>query len=518
MALYQQYRSQQLEELSGQSHIVRILSNAIQGNRVGHAYLFSGPRGTGKTSTARILAKSMNCKEGMTVSPCGTCHNCLAIASGQSVDVIEMDAASNTGVDHIRSIIEQVVFQSVDCRFRMYIIDEVHMLSTGAFNALLKTLEEPPSHVVFILATTEPHKVPATIHSRCQHLQFRPLSHDELVSQLSKIATAEGLSVEPDVFDLIARRGLGSMRDAISLLEQAIAYGGRVLSTSEVRSILGMSEPNVMAHFIHSVCQGDCREVLKQVSQWESGGVHPTQLIEDMISYLTHKVTDAVQETGGGLHHWISLLDGLSRLMVEFRHFPDPYTLIRVRLLGHMATLIQPPPTRIQVEEPRIVKNDSEPKVGGESQGGANEVASLQAIKAGLGGSVGGESQGGIGSNTDDIDELWQRVINKIQQESKPIYSILMGSRVDRVGNSLQIHLRQSFSFFIEKLKEPGNQQLLNDVVQSIFPFGMTVLIAGGDVSSAALSNETPERTVSQARTSHLNDIVSLFDGVVLGR
>lgn len=240
VALYRQWRPQDFDNLIGQEHIRVTLTNALSSGKIAHAYLFTGPRGTGKTSTAKILAKALNCIHGPTPQPCNQCPSCERITTGISMDVLEVDAASNRGIDEIRDLRETVKFAPVDGRYKVYIIDEVHMLTTEAFNALLKTLEEPPGHVVFILATTEPHKIPATIHSRCQRYDFRRISLSEIEARLTAVAEGSGLCVEAEAIKLIAAHADGGMRDALSILDQCAAIGGDRVTVADVRGTLGL--------------------------------------------------------------------------------------------------------------------------------------------------------------------------------------------------------------------------------------------------------------------------------------
>jgi DNA polymerase-3 subunit gamma/tau len=248
VVLARKWRPQQLLDVLGQEHVTRTLTNAIQANRVAHAFLFSGPRGVGKTSAARILSKALCCVEGPTATPCGVCKQCVEITEGRSTDVFEIDAASHTGVDNVREIIDNVRYLPSSARFKIYVIDEVHMLSTGAFNALLKTLEEPPAHVKFILATTDVHKVPVTILSRCQRYDFRRIPLAEIAERLSKILDEEKIVHDPSALSLIAREAEGSMRDAQSLLEQVLAFAGeRRLDGALVREALGVVDGALIA-------------------------------------------------------------------------------------------------------------------------------------------------------------------------------------------------------------------------------------------------------------------------------
>jgi len=246
LVIARKWRPQTFHELVGQEHISRTLANAIQSDRVHHAFLFTGVRGVGKTTAARILAKALNCEQGPTASPCNQCTNCKEITAGSSVDVLEIDGASNTGVDDVREIIDNVRYQPAKCRFKIYIIDEVHMLSTSAFNALLKTLEEPPAHVKFIFATTDPHKVPHTIHSRCQRYDFKRIAFRLVVEHLAHIAKTEGITVSERALFAIAREGEGSMRDAQSLFDQVLAYAGKEIKDEDVAAALGLADRDLI--------------------------------------------------------------------------------------------------------------------------------------------------------------------------------------------------------------------------------------------------------------------------------
>src|SRR5512147_734901 len=237
--LARKWRPQVFDDVVGQGHITRTLQNAITSGRLSHAFLFSGPRGVGKTTTARILAKALNCAEGPTPTPCGKCDSCIETAAGTSVDVIEIDGASNRGIEHIRELRETVRYAPVGGKYKVYVIDEVHMLTNEAFNALLKTLEEPPPHVLFIFATTEPQKIPATIHSRCQRYGFKRIALAEIVLKLKEIAGKEGIVVSDMGLGMIARAAEGSMRDSHSLLDQAVSYSGMEIGDEDLQATLG---------------------------------------------------------------------------------------------------------------------------------------------------------------------------------------------------------------------------------------------------------------------------------------
>ena len=284
-ALYRKWRSQSFDEVVGQQHVTQTLQNAIELDRVAHAYLFTGPRGTGKTSTARILAKAVNCI-GSGPKPCNECSICVAITEGRLMDLIEIDAASNTSVDDIRDLRDKVDFRPAEARIKFYIIDEVHMLSRSAFNALLKTLEEPPPHVIFVLATTEPEKIPATITSRCQRFDFRRIRLEDVVEHLRFILEREGLQAETDALALIARQGSGSMRDSISLLDQLTSYGQATISLELVRSVLGGANTTASQTLVDHLLSGEAGEGLKLLNEIMGNGVDPRQFTIEIVEYL----------------------------------------------------------------------------------------------------------------------------------------------------------------------------------------------------------------------------------------
>ncbi|MCL2592909.1 MAG: DNA polymerase III subunit gamma/tau [Defluviitaleaceae bacterium] len=286
-ALYRKLRPQNFESIVDQTHIVRILKNQLESGRISHAYLFCGTRGTGKTTTAKIFAKALNCLNPIGIEPCDKCDSCLSILNGSSLNVIEIDAASNNGVDNIREIREEVKYPPTNAKYKIYIIDEVHMLSTGAFNALLKTLEEPPKHVIFILATTDPQKIPATIHSRCQRLDFKRITQESMVNALKKYMVEENVETEEDAFRYIATLSDGAMRDALSLLDQCISfYPNEKITLENVLNITGSVDNSVFFDFADALCGFDSANCLDIINKIVIDGRDLNQFLQEFILHL----------------------------------------------------------------------------------------------------------------------------------------------------------------------------------------------------------------------------------------
>jgi DNA polymerase-3 subunit gamma/tau len=364
--LARKYRPQNFSELIGQDAMVQTLANAIERNRIAHAFLLTGVRGVGKTSTARLVAKALNCvgpdgQGGPTISPCGVCEQCRAIAEGRHIDVIEMDAASHTGVDDVREIIDAVRYASVNARYKIYIIDEVHMLSKNAFNALLKTLEEPPEHVKFLFATTEVDKVPLTVLSRTQRFDLRRIPAEKLAAHFAEVSKKEGVEVEEDAFRMIARAAEGSARDGLSILDQAIAHGGGTVTAEQVRDMLGLADRGRIRRLLEHVLSADAAATLGDLDEAHDLGMDPASLLRGLMEELhlatrtkagaTAEALPAEQresaerlaeQLGWGQIHriWQMLLKGLSDVQIA----PDPREAAMMGLLRliHAADLPDP--------------------------------------------------------------------------------------------------------------------------------------------------------------------------------
>ena len=339
-ALYRKFRPNTFEDVKGQEHIVTTLKNQIQAERIGHAFLFCGTRGTGKTTVAKILARAVNCEHPVDGSPCNECATCKAIMAGTSMNVIEIDAASNNGVDNIREIREEVAYRPTQGKYKVYIIDEVHMLSTGAFNALLKTLEEPPSYVIFILATTEAHKIPVTILSRCQRYDFHRISIDTIAGRLQELMDKEGVQAEEKALRYVAKAGDGSMRDALSLLDQCIAfYLGQELTYDKVLEILGTVDTEVFSKLLRQVLAGNITGCIHMLEELIAGGKELTQFVADFTWYMRNLL---LVKTSGDAEEVLDVSSENLKALKEESQMVDTDTLMRyIRVLSELSNQLR---------------------------------------------------------------------------------------------------------------------------------------------------------------------------------
>ncbi len=339
-ALYRKFRPDNYEDVKGQEHITRTLANQVINNRIGHAYLFCGTRGTGKTTVAKIFARAVNCEHPVNGNPCNECEACKAIMAGNSMNVIEMDAASNNGVDSIREIVEEVQYRPPTGKYKVYIIDEVHMLSISAFNALLKTLEEPPEYVIFILATTEPHKIPVTILSRCQRYDFKHIALDTIQARLKELADKENMDIEDKAIRYIAKCGDGSMRDALSLLDECQAFAvGEALTYDKTLEILGAVDTEIFSKMLRSILKKDTLEVMGNVEEMVNYGRDLAQFVVDFTWYLRNLLLMKTSKDASEIIDMSS--ERMEALKEEAQMIEIPVVMRYIRILSELTNQIR---------------------------------------------------------------------------------------------------------------------------------------------------------------------------------
>jgi len=479
------WRPKNFDEIIGQAHIVNQLKSAIQKDRLAHAYLFSGPRGVGKTSTARILAKAINCKEAPTSEPCGKCPACLDIAGGRSMDVIEIDGASNRGIDDIRTLRENVKFSPSNGKFKVYIIDEVHQITTDGFNALLKTLEEPPDFVKFIFATTQPNKVPATILSRCQRLDFRRISVMETIVQLEKIAASEKVKVDKDVLFAVARASDGALRDAESILDQLIAFTKDKVCIEDVVSMLGMVEQNTLFEITDKMISKDPGAALELLNGIIDNGKDVNTFLADLIEHFRNLMVAKVSKENSGLIDLPEevcgkLLEQANRLSLEeiFNGFsvlvntqeiakrmeslriPLEISLVRLCLakpVASVASVVKPVhQEKPQVRHPEPVRQEK-PQV----QPMKKEEPQLIARKA--------PAEDVCPVSFEQIKSLWHEVVQNTSAQKISIGNYLKeGTPAKLLGNMLTVSLHKNRSLYKESLEKMENRIIVEKIISRI--------------------------------------------------
>lgn len=438
-ALARKYRPQTFEDVVGQETAVRTLHNAIEGNRIHHAYLFSGVRGVGKTTTARILAKALNCIKGPTTEPDNTCTMCREITEGIDLDVREIDAATYTGVDNVRELRDVSQFQPARDRYRIFIIDEAHMLSTASWNALLKLIEEPPPHVIFMFATTEMHKVPQTIISRVQKFMLRKITLDDLIKRLEQICKSEGIEAERSALEIIARRGEGSVRDALSLLDQIIAFSGRSISVTDVATILGLSETNFFARVVSLIAEGDHGAILEALQEAADSGRDFKMLYRDLLNFVRNLMLLA-----SGANE--ALLGASPEDLVTMRKAAEQFSytdLLRIAnlLLRDDETVNRAEHQRLAVEI-ALLKAATFPRLKSVEEVVASGAAGFsppkQARPATPAPSAGGPKPAAPQGRPDDL-------VERVKQKRPLVGGYLAGAQMERNGNKLTFAFEDAF-------------------------------------------------------------------------
>lgn len=502
-ALYREWRPRTLKEVVGQDHITRTLQNALAHDRVAHAYLFAGPRGTGKTSVAKILAKAVNCPHGSGGQPCCSCSICESIASGTSMDVIEIDAASNRGIGEIRDLREKIRYSPIECTKKVYIIDEVHMLTAEAFNALLKTLEEPPSHALFILATTDPRKVPPTILSRCQRFDFHRLSRTEIAGRLEDVTSSMGIDIAQDALHTIARRAEGSLRDALSLLDQCAVYSESSITREDVLSVLGRSGRGTVYQVIQAISSNDAASAVAQIDLLSRQGVDLSQFIEDLREHLRDLLLlSSVRDPGSavdlsdddlrlyreqalefGKAKILEALDLLGRASSDLRYSGRAQLwleIFAIRLVGER-----------NIEEPRdsleATASDYEPPMSK-----TKETAPVPAKAITLEG----------------VAKVWPEIMAHARKTHAPLHAWLLEAKPVAIeGHNLVLCFRMAFHK--GKMEKEGNAQLFEQVLRAVLGHSLGVV--------CRMSGETEREQPSPPDTRAPIDLISeVFGGEVV--
>ncbi|MCL1973021.1 MAG: DNA polymerase III subunit gamma/tau [Endomicrobia bacterium] len=543
LVLARKFRPQNFDEVIGQEHISQTLKNAISENRIAHAYLFSGPRGCGKTTMARILAKALNCKNGPTANPCGVCENCVEIGKSANIDVLEIDGASNNGIDEIRALRENVKFSAANSKYKIYIIDEAHQITTQAFNALLKTLEEPPAHVVFILATTEQHKIPVTILSRCQRYRFKLISTKEIANAIKNIGQKEGFEIDDDALSIVVSASGGSMRDALSLLDQAVSSSVGKITGDYIRGLLGLLPKEIIALVTENLAKGDILAILKTVKEISEQGYNILQFARDLRDHLRQvmiysinpeiaeistedKKLFEVQKTLFTVSRHVRMNNLISKALEEMRWHDQPRILLEMYLLKmsepyyNVGELIN----RIADLEKNLKSGDyfaAEIPPSPVSSAFANKKDDSGIVAAA------GDIEGGA-----DLISVWKEIVSEITKKHpltsqsllKTLVKILSPKSVQiTVTNKFDYEGVQEFQEQISKLyqRKTGNNIAVKIAVEDIKidekPEKEEIVIAEEEQpQAAAVQYEVEEDFKESAKTAvpqHIQDIAKKFGG-----
>lgn len=516
VSLYRRWRPQNFDDIVGQAHVVRTLKNALATGRITHAYLFAGPRGTGKTSTARVLAKALNCADGPTPAPCEKCVSCVGIREGAAMDVIEVDAASNRGIDEIRDLREKVMYAPTQGRYKVYIIDEAHMLTPQAFNALLKTLEEPPQHAIFVLATTQPESIIPTIQSRCQRFDFNRLTVSDLAAHVTRVAQAQSIAVDADAARLIARRADGSARDALGLLEQASAWSPQV-TVESVLELLGVSDFDLLRRFAAAIADDQPGQVFQIIQEAVENGADMRQFLQDLIGHFRNmlvakecpgrpELVDTAEAAYSALERQaasftrdrlVEILGALSEGESQLRRSFNPRLALEITVAGLYAPPDSPAqmPAQATREAPRPVRAQDSPATGAPTSApraaAQSETATAKAKSrsarpaepstpsppsSGPADSRDGADDGsrGDGRFSGITESQWQQALARVKQSSAMLEAFLKDiSSVRAEGDLVQIIFGPAWAIHSQKVAEPDNLRLIAQALGEVL--GRTV-------------------------------------------
>ena len=530
LVLARKWRPQSFDELIGQEPIIRVLKNSIDQNRIAHAYLFSGPRGIGKTSTARILAKALNCQEGASSSPCGRCAFCTSITDGSSVDVMEIDGASNNSVNDIRDLRERVKYVPSGAQYKVYIIDETHMLSDAAFNALLKTLEEPPSHVIFVLATTAPRKIPATVLSRCQHLMFRRIPTPQIRNRLEKISSSEEISITRPALDMIARAADGSLRDALTILDQISSFSSDV-TESDVQDLLGITDFTLLATLSLALLDGKREELIRIAGELAEKGTDIRTFMKDLIQFFRDLLVLSVSEKHEELlelnseelsvmkqiidktseDHLTLMTSELLKAEVDIRNASLPRLVFEMYLLK-ISFLSEMQPIQEIME-----KLDVYTRLHPDSSGESNAQKPNGLPKRGKHTSAPPESKPKKNDKKDDepdlrdvklTDEIWEKTLARV---NPPLSSKLSKASFNLEGNTVALALDEGHSVFVDSLIK--NAEHLADILSEELGRKVRIKVHSLQKRRIPKKKDLKEEVLSDPM---VKEVLELFDGRIV--
>lgn len=547
--LYRQYRPQKFSEIIGQKHIVQTLSNAVKSNRLGHAYLFTGPRGTGKTTLARVFAKAVNCLSRRSPAeadakrdnyePCNECDICKNISEGRSLDIIEIDAASNTGVDSIRELRETVKLPPTQAKYKVYIIDEAHMLSAGAFNALLKTLEEPPAHVIFILATTEIHKVPETIISRCQRFDFSRLTLEQITGKLSRIAAAEKVEIEKDALEMIAIAAEGGMRDAESLLEQIIALEDKNITAKEVEDILGAARHESVEKLADCILEKDTASALDLVNQLSGEGINFEVFHKSLLNYLRQMMIISVsaeltslfsleltkeqikkierQAENHSPKEILSILENLIEAQQKIRSSFIPSLPLEMAIVKSSArqelnksekNII--PADSVKSNPQLVISNSDKIKMGGKEEKDKLQITNYKLPES-------KKQENGLTIET--VKDNWKEIIESTCPYNHSLMAFLSNCQPVKIDGG-KIIIAAKYNLYKERLNDQKNRLTIEEVVNKILGSPLKVKFLTEEEAGVKITTQTaaacPQSKNGESK-SLLDDAMKIMGGRLIG-
>ena len=511
LALYRQWRPQTFADVVGQYHVVTTLKNAITHQKLAHAYLFAGPRGTGKTTLAKLLAKAINCEQPKDVEPCNECPACLGITSGRVVDVVEMDAASNRGVDEIRSLLEQVRYAPTEVKHKVYIIDEVHMLTGESFNALLKTLEEPPEHVVFILATTDAHKLPATIISRTQRFQFQPINPNKVTAHLKEIAKEENISVDDDALALMAAHGQGSFRDSISLLDQAANYA-QPITADTVNTLLGIPPLALLEQLLDSLTSADRAKLVHALHQLFAQGYPAPAISSQLSSLLRQRLINGETTLASSV-----TLDLLEKLL-DVSSSASPELYLEICLLKSQTQVIIPinpndpskkaasseeeETTKVQALESKPTVQTQTNNMPSPNQDKRNKESTvkIQEVKD-------ESSQAKPPASTKQAlnKNSWVEVLNLLKSRYNTLYGVVRMASTDFSASDNTLTLKFAFPFHQKRVNDLKNRKIIQDAIYKVCGQNYTI--------ECIVDKELLSKSTANTEDTELEAINSIFGG-----